>query len=585
MNEMGYIGIDFGTSTTLVSKYYLGKLSIINIDHDSQFLESVMELSETISEIDVDADIKKIVLSKGRDAWRKRYDHPERVYYNFKPDIGKKEVSNKLAKIWLKLIFQKIKIRLGDADISKYTYVIGVPAKWCKEERNLLKQLANEAGFTDVHLVPEPIAAVLSSDKLNDADGKDPVSYTLFFDFGGGTLDLSLVKLDKHGVNEFIYTGGNQKLGGRDFDLKIVEYVSNFLEQKGKKFDDQDRINIETQASSLKAELGDNSEHDITVKGERIQFDRTIFKKITKDLIDSISKTLDTFFEELDETPSLAKVRKEDVKDVIKIGGASNLFFIEDLLKNYFGIHLTINKSFCIEEAQFAVVCGLPKYLTDREKYLEEIKPKIKDDYLKIESESIRGIGKLERDKRTYFDRYINETTDKYMKVINDKSLSIEEKCNEKKRISEDMYKKTIDDYGAKIREEITKSDDEMAELLENAVSFASEKWGKLPGRKNEVCPPPIVKVDYPDNFNAKTTFAELIEPVLGLLIPKIYLFKRSLWSSYKAYFSYCMPKKGAKNWEKNGGFFYQVNKEMDFPKWIDIWEDYEKRFSIWEDA
>ena len=147
MNDRKIIGIDFGTTTTLVSSCQ-GTTKILNIAHNGQILETVMKLSNPIDTVDIATDsFENVVESYGDEAWKLRKGCKDRTYFNFKPQIGEDENTNKLAELWLKIIFNKITQRLNGADLSEYNFVIGVPAKWDDERIRRYQNIATKVGL------------------------------------------------------------------------------------------------------------------------------------------------------------------------------------------------------------------------------------------------------------------------------------------------------------------------------------------------------------------------------------------------------------------------------------------------------
>ena len=155
MTNKEIIGIDLGTTTTLVTFCNGNDSQLLNIEHNNHIKDTVIRLSKPILQKENEIE------DTGESAWNNRRHFPKRTFFNFKPEIGETESSNKLAFLWLQTTYKIIKARLNNTDISKYEVIIGIPAKWDKEKQNNYKKLAEKAGFKNINFIPEPIAAML----------------------------------------------------------------------------------------------------------------------------------------------------------------------------------------------------------------------------------------------------------------------------------------------------------------------------------------------------------------------------------------------------------------------------------------
>ena len=297
MIKKGIIGIDLGTTTTLVSFYSGEKPELLHIAHNSHIKETVIRLSKPISEYDIKSDVK--IEETGLSAWNNRKYFPSTTYFSFKPEIGETETSNKLDYLWLETLYKIIKERFNGDDLSEYEIVIGIPAKWNKETKEKYKKIAKRAGFNNVHLAAEPIAAILRAKLYKNLENIKEDFYVLFFDFGGGTLDLSLLKIKKTGNIEFIYSGGNPKLGGRDFDSTLTKYFVYLANKENLKVTDENEIDIERQVREAKSKLNEIDSLQIYLKGKIFEITKDDFMNICRNNINEVKTTFENFFEEV----------------------------------------------------------------------------------------------------------------------------------------------------------------------------------------------------------------------------------------------------------------------------------------------
>jgi hypothetical protein len=387
------IGIDFGNTTTQVKHNY-GTGDSTSIGSRAGFNPTIFAIDTKITDISSENEYNIYI---GTEA-QKLEDPSFSKYYNFKTKIGLDELSTMKAEIFLKELSIGIRADLDGANINDdYEIVIGIPVKWHKEQLDAYFKIAKNVGFKDILLVPEPIAAILGAkpDSNRDRDrgfeeltAVDKDRKLLFFDFGGGTLDLSIVKIPKGKTTvEFIYSGGNPQLGGTDITKLMLESLINKYELSN--LTDYELTSLESQLNSIKEKIsdkikagGNTRKEQLTLRSKRYIISYDELDKTRGIIQDRIFATLDELFEK-------AEIPKSEVLDIIKIGGASKMYYINDILKEYFGDRIEINGTFQIISPEEAVSKGLASYYKKREailvKHTEEYKIKfnnIKDAYL-----------------------------------------------------------------------------------------------------------------------------------------------------------------------------------------------------------
>ena len=216
------IGIDLGTTNSVVAVMEGGEPTIITNAEGSRLTPSVVAFTK---------DGERIV---GQVARRQAITNPERTIGSIKRHMGSNYKSRVDGKEYTPqetsaMILQKLK---SDAEAylgeSVTQAVITVPAYFSDSQRQATKDAGVIAGLEVLRIINEPTAAALA---YGLEKGQDQT--ILVYDLGGGTFDVSLLELGD-GVFEVKATSGNTKLGGDDFDQRIIDYVADeFKKEQG----------------------------------------------------------------------------------------------------------------------------------------------------------------------------------------------------------------------------------------------------------------------------------------------------------------------------------------------------------------
>jgi len=212
-------------------------------------------------------------------------------------------------------ILEKLKLlaegTLGDALVGA---VITVPAYFDDAQRQATRDAARLAGLTVLRLLNEPTAAAIAYGLDHGSEGVYAV-----FDLGGGTFDVSLLKLAR-GVFEVIATGGDTRLGGDDFDALIVE---DFLHnQRMSSISLHTRRVLLSAARRLRESLTEHAEHSETVNLEgqsyKLELSREAFERLAAPLV---ARTISCAQQALKD----ASLKIQDIKGVVMVGGATRM--------------------------------------------------------------------------------------------------------------------------------------------------------------------------------------------------------------------------------------------------------------------
>ncbi|AIL32688.1 Fe-S protein assembly chaperone HscA [Basilea psittacipulmonis] len=205
--------------------------------------------------------------------------------------------------------------------------VITVPAYFDDTQRQATKDAARLAGINVLRLINEPTAAALAYGLDNQIEGVFVV-----YDLGGGTFDVSILKLSK-GVFEVIATAGDTQLGGDDFDKLVVDDILRHHDKDH--LTAQDKRSLLTLARKARERLSTEPRADIKISlsdGLHIDqnYPRSHFENIAQPLV---HKTLDIVKQALSD----AQLSVKDIDGVVLVGGATRMPIIRDELEKFFG--------------------------------------------------------------------------------------------------------------------------------------------------------------------------------------------------------------------------------------------------------
>ena len=334
------IGIDLGTTNSLVATVRSGIAVCLNDDQGRPLLPSVVRYhADGSTDVGYGAQTKQAVDPRNTIVSVKRFmgrglrdiSHVESMPYDFIEAPGMVKVKT-IAGIKSPVevsadILKNLKARAETALAGDLVgAVITVPAYFDDAQRQATKDAARLAGLNVLRLLNEPTAAAIAYGLDNGAEGVYAV-----YDLGGGTFDISILKLTK-GVFEVLSTGGDSALGGDDFDHRIFCWV---IEQaKLQPLSPEDGRLLMMRCREAKEYLTNNPEAQITVKltsGEMvdIKLDVVTFADIAQTLI---SKTMQPVKKALRD----AGLRAEDIKGVVMVGGSTRMPQVQKAVGDFF---------------------------------------------------------------------------------------------------------------------------------------------------------------------------------------------------------------------------------------------------------
>ena len=334
------VGIDLGTTNSLVATVRSGSPEVLSDEDGRPLLPSVVRyLPNGHANIGYKAqahqttDPKNTVVSVKRFMGRGLKDiaHAENLPYDFVDAPGMVQI-NTVAGVKspvetsaqiLATLRQRAEDSLGDELVGA---VITVPAYFDDAQRQATKDAAQLAGLNVLRLLSEPTAAAIAYGLDHGKEGVYAV-----YDLGGGTFDISILKLSK-GVFEVLSTGGDSALGGDDFDHRLFCWI---VEQaKLAPLSEHDTATLMVKARQAKELLSTNEETTIEAilkSGEIVQvtIDAHTFAEITRHLV---AKTMNAIRKAMRD----ANVSVEDVDGVVMVGGATRMPHVRRAVGDFF---------------------------------------------------------------------------------------------------------------------------------------------------------------------------------------------------------------------------------------------------------
>jgi molecular chaperone HscA len=334
------VGIDLGTTNSLVATVRSGMSVVLNDVQGRPLLPSVVAYAADgrvevgyNAEAKQSIDPKNTVISVKRFMGRGRHDiaHIETLPYDFVDTEGMvklRTIAGIKSPVEISAdILRTLRNRAEASLAGELTgAVITVPAYFDDAQRQATKDAARLAGLNVLRLLNEPTAAAIAYGLDNSAEGIYAV-----FDLGGGTFDISILRLSK-GVFEVMATGGDSALGGDDFDHRIFCWI---LEQaKLTPLSPQDARLLQMRAREAKEQLSQHGQVPITVKlgsGEYVDLVLTteVFTEITRTLV---QKTLAPTKKALRD----AGLTVTDVRGVVMVGGSTRIPQIQHAVAEFF---------------------------------------------------------------------------------------------------------------------------------------------------------------------------------------------------------------------------------------------------------
>ena len=324
------IGIDLGTTFSAIATMEGGKAKIIPNAEGQRTTPSVIAITK---------EGERIV---GTLAKRQAISNPDRTVRSIKREMGTSYTKTIDGKVYKPaelsaMILQKLKrdaeAYLGESIIQA---VITVPAYFSDSQRQATKDAGKIAGLEVLRIINEPTSASLAYGM-----DKQEESTILVFDLGGGTFDVSILELSE-GVFEVKATSGNNRLGGDDFDQRIMDWmVEEFKKESGLDLskDSMALQRLKDAAETAKIELSQKNSAEINLpyiyadntgpKHLNLTLTRSKFEIMIADLIEKAMGPTRSAMKD-------AKLQASDIHKILLVGGSTRVPAVQSAIKSYF---------------------------------------------------------------------------------------------------------------------------------------------------------------------------------------------------------------------------------------------------------
>ena len=326
------IGIDLGTTNSCVAVYEGGAPIVITNPEGARTTPSVVGFSKTGERL------------VGQVAKRQAITNPDRTISSIKREMGtdfkvtiddKKYTPQEISAMILQKLKSDAEAYLGT---SVNQAVITVPAYFSDAQRQATKDAGKIAGLEVLRIINEPTAAALAYGMDKEAEQK-----IMVFDLGGGTFDVSLLEISD-GVFEVLATAGNNRLGGDDFDKRVIDWIADsFARENGGidlRKDKMAHQRLKEAAEKAKIELSGVTTSTISLpfitadatgpKHFEATLTRAEFDRITADLVEATMKPTKQVLADAGLTVS-------QVDKVLLVGGATRIPAVQDAEKSFIG--------------------------------------------------------------------------------------------------------------------------------------------------------------------------------------------------------------------------------------------------------
>lgn len=340
------LGIDLGTTRSLVAVVRSGKAQVLQADTTTDtLLPSVVYYPSAGKPlVGYDAlthladDPKNTIVSAKRFMGRSQADikfsHPYELsgsedampaFVTAQGEVSPVEVSARI----LAALEQRAASALPDDSIQGA--VITVPAYFDEAQRQATKDAAQAAGINVLRLLNEPTAAAVAYG-LDQPNTDKSENYYLIYDLGGGTFDVSILKLSD-GVFEVLATGGNSALGGDDIDRLLTNWLIKQLNIDPKDVSLHDKSILAQQAKSYKQALTDAEQVDIDIVVNERSFQGVLRRDDLITIAEPVSRRTLSVCEQVLRD---AKLSAADLDEVILVGGSTRMPAIQQVVADFF---------------------------------------------------------------------------------------------------------------------------------------------------------------------------------------------------------------------------------------------------------
>ncbi len=331
------IGIDLGTTHSLVATVLSGKAKVLNDEQGRVLLPSIVHYADQATQYGDEAkafmisDPQNTIVSVKRFMGRSKADikfqHPYTLVGEdhqmpaFETNHGRKtpvEISAEILKHLKERAESSLQNPINGA-------VITVPAYFDEAQRQATRDAAQLAGLNVLRLLNEPTAAAVAYGLDQESNLASDRNYVIY-DLGGGTFDVSILRFTQ-GVFEVLATGGHTALGGDDLDRLIVKWAKKQLNIET--LDNSQHVHLIVAARKAKEALTDAESVELHALDQILTLDRATFEDIIKVALDKTISVCKRVMRD-------AKLELNDIQNVVLVGGSTRSYAVQKAVREVF---------------------------------------------------------------------------------------------------------------------------------------------------------------------------------------------------------------------------------------------------------
>jgi len=331
------IGIDLGTTHSLVATVLSGKAKVLNDEQGRVLLPSIVHYADQATQYGDEAkafmisDPQNTIVSVKRFMGRSKADikfqHPYTLVGEdhqmpaFETNHGRKtpvEISAEILKHLKERAESSLQNPINGA-------VITVPAYFDEAQRQATRDAAQLAGLNVLRLLNEPTAAAVAYGLDRESNLASDRNYVIY-DLGGGTFDVSILRFTQ-GVFEVLATGGHTALGGDDLDRLIVKWAKKQLNIET--LDNSQHVHLIVAARKAKEALTDAESVELHALDQVLTLDRATFEDIIKVALDKTISVCKRVMRD-------AKLELNDIQNVVLVGGSTRSYAVQKAVREVF---------------------------------------------------------------------------------------------------------------------------------------------------------------------------------------------------------------------------------------------------------
>lgn len=352
---MAIIGIDLGTTNSLVSTWKDGKCVLIPNAYGEYLTPSIVYFEESGVQV-------------GKYAKLKTSTESNQTLASFKRDMGTNREFTFFNKVYTVPEVASFVVRQLVSDAEAYLgekveeAVISVPAYFNDKQRNATRLAGELAGIKVERIINEPSTAALASRMMDMTEDK---TY-LVFDFGGGTLDISIVDVFEN-VIEIVSVSGDNHLGGDDFDEVLTRNFCATKKAREQTFNANELAIIKSQIRQMKHELSNKKEvhKEIVVNQQTYPYDLS-----DKKIVSICTTIFNRIHEPITKAVKDAGLSIDELDEVIMVGGSSKMSCVQKFVE-----FVCKKKPFVEENCDYTVArgCGMVTGILARNESIKDV--------------------------------------------------------------------------------------------------------------------------------------------------------------------------------------------------------------------